>query len=55
MRILCVTDLHGIEWKYDRLFYVVVDGDVDAVVNGGDMLPAANIMVMESVGASFYH
>jgi len=39
MRILYVTDLHGIEWKYDRLFQVVVDSDLNAVVNGGDMLP----------------
>jgi len=39
MRILYVTDLHGTEWKYDRLFQVAVDSDVDAVVNGGDMLP----------------
>jgi len=39
MRILYVTDLHGAEWKYDRLFQVAVDSDVDAVINGGDMLP----------------
>jgi uncharacterized protein len=39
MRILYVTDLHGIEWKYDRLFQVMLDSEVDAVVNGGDMLP----------------
>ena len=39
MRILYVTDLHGIEWKYDRLFQVVVNSDVNALVNGGDMLP----------------
>lgn len=39
MRILYVTDLHGIEWKYDRLFQVVVHSDLNAVVNGGDMLP----------------
>ncbi|MBC8457681.1 MAG: metallophosphoesterase [Deltaproteobacteria bacterium] len=39
MRIVYVTDLHGIEWKYDRLFQVVVDSNLSAVVNGGDMLP----------------
>ena len=39
MKILYVTDLHGTEWKYDRLFQVAVDDDVDAVINGGDMLP----------------
>lgn len=39
MRVLYVTDLHGTEWKYDRLFQIAVDSDVDAVVNGGDMLP----------------
>ena len=39
MRILYVTDLHGIEWKYDLLFEVAIGRGVDAVVNGGDMLP----------------
>ena len=39
MKILYVTDLHGMEWKYDRLLRVAIDCKVNAVVNGGDMLP----------------
>lgn len=39
MKILYVTDLHGIDWKYDRLYRLAIDSDVDAVINGGDMLP----------------
>jgi Icc-related predicted phosphoesterase len=44
MKILYVTDLHGSEWKYDRLFQAAVDSGVDAVINGGDMLPKGGDM-----------
>jgi len=39
MKILFTTDLHGNQRKYDRLFEVAKDCHVDAVINGGDMLP----------------
>ncbi len=39
MRILYVTDLHGNEEKYERVFAAARGWGVDAVVNGGDMYP----------------
>lgn len=41
MKVLFVTDLHGVEWKYDRLFQVAQETRTDVVINGGDMLPRA--------------
>ncbi|WP_373500789.1 metallophosphoesterase [Desulfococcus sp.] len=39
MKILFVTDLHGAEWKYDRLYDIARADRPDAVINSGDMLP----------------
>ena len=39
MRVLFTTDLHGIPWKYDRLFDVAEEFQAEVVINGGDMLP----------------
>jgi Icc-related predicted phosphoesterase len=39
MRIIFATDLHGPEWKYNRLFKVAADSKANIVINGGDMLP----------------
>ncbi len=39
MKVLFVTDLHGSEWKYDRLFSVAQAFQADVIINGGDMLP----------------
>lgn len=39
MKLLFVTDLHGCEWKYDRLLDAARDFRADVVINGGDMLP----------------
>jgi len=39
MNVLFVTDLHGSKWKYDLLFKIAKSLDIDAVINGGDMLP----------------
>lgn len=39
MKLLFVTDLHGCEWKYDRLLDAARDFQADVVINGGDMLP----------------
>ncbi len=39
MKILFVTDLHGAEWKYDRLCDIARADRPDAVINSGDMLP----------------
>jgi Icc-related predicted phosphoesterase len=39
MRIIFVTDLHGSEWKYNRLFEVAAESRAHIAINGGDMLP----------------
>ena len=39
MKILYVTDLHGADWKYDRIFEAAKTMKVDMVLNGGDMMP----------------
>jgi Icc-related predicted phosphoesterase len=39
MKIVFTTDLHGTEWKYDRLFSAARDLKADVVINAGDMLP----------------
>jgi Icc-related predicted phosphoesterase len=39
MKILYVTDLHGSEWKYDRIFEIAKSISADIVINGGDMFP----------------
>ena len=39
MRILYTTDLHGHHQKYRRLLPAAREHRVDAVINGGDMLP----------------
>lgn len=39
MKILFVTDLHGSRWKYDKILALAKQHRVNAVINGGDMLP----------------
>lgn len=39
MRILYTTDLHGAQWKYDRLLSAAGAHQADIVINGGDLLP----------------
>ncbi len=39
MKILYITDLHGAEWKYDRISEIAKTENIDIVLNGGDMLP----------------
>ncbi|MFX1310414.1 MAG: metallophosphoesterase, partial [Promethearchaeota archaeon] len=38
MKLLYVTDLHGIEWKYNEIYQVTVSLKPDVVINGGDIL-----------------
>ncbi|MFX0041540.1 MAG: metallophosphoesterase [Candidatus Hodarchaeota archaeon] len=38
MKILYITDLHGITWKYERILHEAKSLNVDMVINGGDML-----------------
>jgi len=39
MKVLFVTDLHGIMWKYEKIFEIAKELQVKVVINGGDMLP----------------
>jgi Icc-related predicted phosphoesterase len=39
MKLLYVTDLHGIEWKFNKIYQLTNFLKPDAVINGGDMLP----------------
>lgn len=39
MKILYVTDIHGVKWKYETIFDEAISHEVDMVINGGDMLP----------------
>jgi Icc-related predicted phosphoesterase len=42
MKALFVTDLGGVEWKYERLLPLAREARVGVVVNSGCMLPAGN-------------
>lgn len=39
MKLLYVTDIHGIEWKHNKIFEIANSLGVDVVINGGDILP----------------
>ncbi len=39
MKLLYVTDIHGIEWKHEKIFQISSSLKPDVVINGGDMLP----------------
>jgi len=38
MKLLYVTDIHGIEWKHNIIFQIASSIKADVVINGGDML-----------------
>jgi Icc-related predicted phosphoesterase len=38
MKLLYVTDIHGIEWKHNEIFQIASSLKPDVVINGGDML-----------------
>ena len=39
IRVIYVTDLHGSWWKYEKLLKMAEDQGIDAVINGGDVMP----------------
>ncbi len=39
MKLLYVTDIHGIEWKHNEILQIASSLKPDVVINGGDMLP----------------
>ena len=53
MNFLYVTDLHGVQWKYERVFEVAKSLRVKAVINGGDMLPMGNLMKQDEFIVNF--
>ena len=38
MKLLYVTDIHGIEWKHNEIYRIASSLKPDVVINGGDML-----------------
>ncbi|MFX0058617.1 MAG: metallophosphoesterase [Candidatus Hodarchaeota archaeon] len=44
MKILYATDIHGSRWKYEMIFEVAENLEVDIVINGGDMLPFGDFL-----------
>lgn len=39
MKLLYVTDIHGIEWKHNKIFQIASSLKPDVVINSGDILP----------------
>ncbi|MFW9824029.1 MAG: metallophosphoesterase [Candidatus Thorarchaeota archaeon] len=39
MKLIYVTDIHGIEWKHTEILQIASSLNPDVVINGGDMLP----------------
>ncbi len=39
MKLLYATDIHGIEWKHNKILEMASSLKVDLVINGGDILP----------------
>jgi len=39
MKILYITDLHGVKWKYERIYEIAISSGIDILIDGGDMLP----------------
>jgi uncharacterized protein len=54
LKIIFVADLHGVKWKYDRLFTVASDLKADAVINAGDMLPKDGELFLQKKFISTY-
>jgi Icc-related predicted phosphoesterase len=38
MKLLYVTDLHGVEWKFNEIYHIAAALKPDVVINGGDIL-----------------
>jgi Icc-related predicted phosphoesterase len=54
MKLLYVTDIHGIEWKHNKIFEIVDSLKIDVVINGGDILPfKGNLMHQDKFIAGF--
>jgi Icc-related predicted phosphoesterase len=47
MKLLYVTDIHGIEWKHESIFQIAVSLKPDVVINGGDILPFRGNLLLQ--------
>lgn len=47
MKLLYVTDIHGIEWKHEKIFQIASSLKPDVVINGGDMLPFKGNLLLQ--------
>jgi len=56
MKILYVTDIHGVKWKYDSIFDEAVANKVNIVINGGDLLPTRpNFFIQDEFITNFFN
>ena len=39
MKLLYVTDLHGDDAKYEKIFDIAISNEIKVIINGGDILP----------------
>lgn len=53
MKILFATDLHGQKLKYEKVLRIAQEQKVDAVINGGDMLPKENLFAQDKFIVNF--
>ena len=53
MKILYVTDIHGIKWKYEQIYHKALSLKIDVVINGGDMLPFGNFFKQDDFLINF--
>ncbi len=54
MKVLYVTDLHGVKWKYEKILEIAKELQVKVVVNGGDMTPKNNNLFLQDKFISQY-
>jgi Icc-related predicted phosphoesterase len=47
MKLLYVTDIHGIEWKHEKIYEIATSLKTDVVINGGDMLPFKGNLLLQ--------
>ncbi|MFX0017356.1 MAG: metallophosphoesterase [Promethearchaeota archaeon] len=53
MKILYVTDIHGIKWKYEQIYRKALSLKADLVINGGDMLPFGDFLKQDDFIINF--
>lgn len=55
MKLLYVTDLHGVKWKYERIYEIAISSGIDILIDGGDMLPTRpNFFIQDKFILEFF-